>query len=157
MKISFTLTRLPRHLLNLFFEVALFSLKRVWKMSSKGSCGSFLRISVIILEPVLRLFSYSLCPWIQERFNKRVDSSEKGTYNLTQLHPETIPVNRTILPSTTFIYVIPCISIVCNRQIEIFCAMDFFLNCNITRDGTSLSSNNTFSPVFVTKRIEIDL
>ena len=91
-----------------------------------------------------------------KRFDKSEEPSEEGPYTITSLHPETSPVNRTNLPTTTLIYVVLCISIHCNWQTEIYCSEDFFLKCNITRDGISLSSNKIFSPLFITRRIEID-
>ena len=101
--------------------------------------------------------SYNLCPWNQKRFNKTEQPSEKLPYSVTPLHTETSPVHRAdFTTATTFIYVVTCISIHCKRQTELYCVVDFFLKCNISRHGISLISNNTFSAVFITRRIEMD-
>ena len=68
---------------------------------------------------------------MQGKFNKTEQSTEEGAFTITPLHPETSPVNMTSLPSSTLIYVVPCISIHCNWQTENYCAENFFLKCNI--------------------------
>jgi hypothetical protein len=82
--------------------------------------------------------------------------SEKGSYTVSFLRPETCPVHRTHFTVTSLIYVVPCISIYCNLQTEIYSVEEFFLKCNFTRHEISLSWKTTFSHVFVTRRIDID-
>jgi len=80
---------------------------------------------------------------------------EKGSYINTPMHSETSLLNRTNLNTTSLFYVVPCISIHCKSLTEHYYADDVLLKCNIRRYGISLSSINTFSPVFTTTRIEI--
>ena len=111
--------------------------KRVLKILSTACSGCLLRISVIILEPVLR--PLSLQPVL-----KNLKSPQRRTLYRYPLHSGTSLVNSTIVQTATLIYIVPCISLLCNWQMGIYFTENLFLKCIITTRGISLSSNATF-------------
>jgi hypothetical protein len=116
---------------------------------------SLFKISVIILETFFNVsFPTAFAPQYKRVLTKRMSPLKKDPILLPLCTLKT--VNRTNLTTTTMIYVVPCISIHCNYHTETNYTEVFFLKCNITRHGISLFSNNTFSPVFINRQIEID-
>jgi hypothetical protein len=48
---------------------------------------------------------------MEQRLNKTEEPSEEGYYTVSPLHPETCPVYRANVTTSTLIHVVPCILI----------------------------------------------
>ena len=144
--VPFKLQTKPYNLLIFSSRLPFVSLKNFWKYHQQVVQALFKNI-YCIGACFKASFSTTFAPEYS-RGSKKLKCSAVS-YTFTPLYPET--VNRTYFATTTFIYVVPCISIHCNWQNETYCVGNIFLKCNVTTLGITIFSN-TSSPLFVTWR-----